>query len=111
MIGRSFRNLFDALSCRCCSIAQQCSARLPIHILKYWTELSGMLIFGIGVLACNLAHRRSVVVLNMLFKIKSNRMHHLSGALPLPYVPARITRDALAIQRHSFAPARCGTSQ
>ena len=44
------------------------------------------------VLDCNLAHRRSVAELCMLFKIKSNLMHPLSGALPLTYVPARITR-------------------
>ena len=43
------------------------------------------------VLECNLSHRRSVAELCMLFKIKSNPMHPLSGALPLPYVPARIT--------------------
>ena len=42
-----------------------------------------------GVLDCNLAHRRSVAELCMLFKIKSNPMHPLSGALPLRYVPAR----------------------
>ena len=44
-----------------------------------------------GVLDCNLAHRRSVAELCMLFKIKRNPMHPLSGALPLPYVPARVT--------------------
>ena len=45
-----------------------------------------------GVLECNLAHRRSVAELCMLFKNKSNPMHPLNGALPLPYVPARVTR-------------------
>ena len=64
-----------------------------------------------GVLDCNLAHRRSVAELCMLFKIKSNTMHHLSGALPLPYVPARVTRGALVTHRHSFMPPRCRTSQ
>ena len=44
------------------------------------------------VLECNLAHCRSVVELCMLFKIKSNPMHPLSGALNLPYVLARVTR-------------------
>ena len=34
-----------------------------------------------GVLECNLAHRRSAAELCMLFKIKSNPMHPLSGAL------------------------------
>ena len=47
----------------------------------------------------------------MLFKIKSNPMHPLSGALPLPYVLARLTRGALVAHRHSFATPRCRTSQ
>ena len=71
-----------------------------------------------GVLECNLAHRRSVAELCMLFKIKSNPMHHLSGALPLPYVPVRVTRGAfvahigtrsslLAVGLLSIAEALC----
>ena len=47
----------------------------------------------------------------MLFKIKSNPMHPLSSALPLPYVSARVTRGALVSLRHSFAPPRCRTFQ
>ena len=47
----------------------------------------------------------------MLFKIKSNQIHHLSSALPLMYVPARVTRRALVAHRHSLAPPRCRTSQ
>ena len=45
-----------------------------------------------GVLECNLAHRRSVAELCMLFKIKINPMHPLSGALPLVNAPQRVTR-------------------
>ena len=60
-----------------------------------------------GVLECSLAHRRSVAELCMLFKIKSNPMHPLSCALPLPYVPARVTRGALIAHRHSFASPHC----
>ena len=63
-----------------------------------------------GVLECNLAHRRSVAELCMLFEIKSNPMHHLSGALPLLHVPPRVTRGALVAHRHSFAPSHCRTS-
>ena len=37
-------------------------------------------------------------------------MHPLSGALPLPYVPARVTRLALVAHRDSFTPPRCWTS-
>ena len=47
----------------------------------------------------------------MVIKIKSNPMHPLSCALPLPYVPARVTRGALVAHRHSLAPPRCRTSQ
>ena len=61
-----------------------------------------------GVLDCNLANRRSAAELCKLFKIKSNPMHPLSGALPLPYVPARVS---LVAHRHLFAPPRCRTSQ
>ena len=64
-----------------------------------------------GVLECNLAYRRSVAELCMLFKIKSNPMHPLSGTLPLLYVPASVTRGALVAHRHSFAPPRYRTSQ
>ena len=47
----------------------------------------------------------------MLYKIKSNPMQPLSSALPLPYVPALVTRGALVTHRHSFAPPRRRTSQ
>ena len=63
------------------------------------------------VLECNLVHRRSVAELCMLFKIKSNPVHPLSSALPLPYVPARVTHVALVAHRHLFAPPRCRTFQ
>ena len=55
-----------------------------------------------GVLDRNLAHRRSVAELCKLFKIKSNPMYPLSGALPLPYVPARVTRGALVARASSL---------
>ena len=64
-----------------------------------------------GVSDCNLAQRRSGAELCMLFEIKSNPMHPLSGALPLPYVPDRVTRGALVAHRHSFTPPRCRASQ
>ena len=47
----------------------------------------------------------------MLFKIKSNPMHSLSGSLSLPYVPAHVTRGVLVAHRHSFVPPCCRTSQ
>ena len=38
-------------------------------------------------------------------------MHPLYGALPLPYVPVRITRGAVIAHRFTYAHPRCKTSQ
>ena len=43
--------------------------------------------------------------------VSESSWHPLSGAVPLPYMPARVTRGALAAHRHSFVPTRCRTSQ
>ena len=58
-----------------------------------------------------LAHRRSVAVLCMLYKIRCNPLHHLYGALNVPYVPVRVTRGAVIAHRFAYAPRRCRTSQ
>ena len=60
---------------------------------------------------CNIAHRRSVAVLCMLYKIRCNPMHPLNDALPGPYVPVRVTCGALVAHRYTYAPSRCRTSQ
>ena len=86
-----------------------CSAAdSQIKLLDRVVRSAGFL--AVGVLECNLTHRRSIEELCMLLKIKSNPMHLLSSALPLPYVPARVTRGALVAHRHSYAPPRCRTS-
>ena len=64
-----------------------------------------------GWLDCYLAHRRSVAVLCMLYKIRCKPMHPLCGALLVPYVPARVTRGALIAHLYVYAPPRCRTSQ
>ena len=38
-------------------------------------------------------------------------MHPLYGALPGPYVPARVTRGGLVAHRYNYAPPRCRTLQ
>ena len=48
-----------------------------------------------GMFECDIAHRRSVAVLCMLFKMRCNPMHPLNDALPGSYVPLRVTRSAL----------------
>ena len=54
------------------------------HLKLLYRVVSSAGFLAGGVLECKLAHRRSVAQLCMLFKIKSNPMHPLSGALPLP---------------------------
>ena len=38
-------------------------------------------------------------------------MHPLYGALPVPYVPERVTRGAVIAHRYTYAPNRCRTLQ
>ena len=49
----------------------------------------GARFFTQGVFECNIANRRSVAVLCMLYKIRCDPQHSHFGALPLPYVPVR----------------------
>ena len=53
------------------------------------------------VFECDIAHRRSVAVLYMLYKIRCNPVHPLNGALPGPYVQMRVTRGALVAHRYT----------
>ena len=38
-------------------------------------------------------------------------MHPLYGALPVPYVPVRVTRGAVIAHRYTYASPRCRSSQ
>ena len=72
-----------------------CSARFAVWCpaagshLSYWIVLSVVPVFLTGgVLECNIAHRRTVAVLCMLYKFRFNLMRSLYGALYLSvYVP------------------------
>ena len=59
---------------------------------------------------CYISHRRSVVVLYMLYTIRCNPVHPLNGSLPVPYVPVRVTSGASVAHRYTYAPPRCRTS-
>ena len=101
LLVRSFRSFVLPVLEQCSAV--WCSAA-DSHLKLLDRVVSSAGILAGGVLECNLAHRR------MLFKIRSNPMHPLSGgALPLPYVPVSVTRGALVAHTHSFAPPR--TSQ
>ena len=111
MINYSSGDALGVLSCRFWNTVLQCGVRLPIHTLNYWDSVvSGACFLAGGVLNCDLSHRRSVAVLCMLYKIRCNPKHPLCGALPVPYVPVRVTRGALIAHRYTFAPPRCRTS-
>ena len=97
LLARSFWS-FVLLVLEYCS-AVWCSAA-DSHLKLLDRVVSGAGFLTCGVLECNLAHHRSVAELCMLFKIRSNPMHPLGGALPLPYMPERVTRGALVAHRH-----------
>ena len=92
-----------------CSVVWCSAADSHLKLLDRVVRSAGFL--AGGVLECKVAHRRSVAELCMIFNIKSNPMHPLSSALPLPYVPARVARSTLVAHRHSFVPTTSRTSQ
>ena len=59
-----------------------------------------------GVFECDSAHRRSVAIMCMMYKIRCNPVHPLNGALPGRYVPVRVTCGALVAHRYTYAPPR-----
>ena len=103
------RELASIVDLEYCS-AVWCSAA-DTHLKPLGRLVSGACFIAGGVLNCDLSHRRSVAVLCMLYKIRCNPKHPLCDALPVPYVPVRVTRGALIAHRYTFAPTRCRTSQ
>ena len=96
-------------------VLEYCSAMWCLaadtHLRLLDRVVNGACFLAGGMLDCDLAHRRSVSVLCMLYKIRCNPTHPLYGALPVPYVPVRVTRGAVIAHRYTYAPPRCRTSQ
>ena len=88
----------------------QCSPA-NTHLKLLDRAVSGASFLTRGVFECDLAHRQSVAVLFMLFKIRCNPLHPLYGAFPVPYVPVRVTCSAVIAHRYAYAPPCCRTSQ
>ena len=94
----------------CCS-ALWCSAA-DTHPKLLDRSVSGARFLTGNVFECDIAHRRSVAVLYMAYKIRCNPMCPLNDALPGPYVPERVTRSTRSgAHRYTYAPSRCRTSQ
>ena len=83
-----------------------CSAA-DTHLKLLDRAVSGARFLTGGVFECDIAHRRSVAVLCMLFQIRCNLMHPLNEALPGPCVPVRVTNGALVAHLYTYAPPRC----
>ena len=120
ILRKSWRVFYDR------SLLQRCFRGFVLPILEYcsavWSSAAdtnlkllnsvfiGARFLTEGVFECDIAHRRSVLVLCMLYKIRCNPMHPLNDALPGLYVPVRVTRGALVTHQYTYAPPRCRTS-
>ena len=87
-----------------------CSAA-DTHLRQLDQIVSGASFLTGGVFECDLAHRRSVSVLCILYKVRCNPMHPLCGALPVPYVPVRVMCGAVIVHQFTYASPHCRTSQ
>ena len=72
-----------------------CRVLLGLNLKLLYRVVSGASVLTVDVFECDLAHCRSVAVLCMLSKIRCNQMHPFYGALPVQYVPVRVTRGDL----------------
>ena len=69
-----------------------CSAA-DTHLKPLDRVVCGASFLTVGVFECDLAHRRYVTLLCMLYKIRCNPMLPLYCALPVSYVSVRVTRS------------------
>ena len=92
------------------SSAVWCSAA-DKHLKLLGSAVSGARFLTVGVFECDIACRRPVAVLCMLYKIRCNPMHHLNGPLPGPYVPVWVTCSAPVAHQYTCAQPHFRTSQ
>ena len=76
------------------------------HIKLLDRAVSGARFLTGGVFECDIAHRRPVAVLCMLYKFRCNPMYTLNDALPGLYVPVRATHGALVTHWYTYGPFR-----
>ena len=88
LLGRCFRGFVLPILEYCSAV--WCSAA-DTHLKLLDRAVSGARFLTGGVFECGISHRRPVAILCMLYKIRCNPVHPLNGALPGPYVPARVT--------------------
>ena len=108
LLGRCFLGFVLPVLEYCSAV--WCSAA-NTHLKLLDRVVSGAGFLTGNVFECNIAHRRSVAILCMLYKIRCNLVHPLNGALPGPYMPVRVTHGALVAHRFTYALPRCRTTQ
>ena len=94
MIDRFLGDAFGVLSSQFWSTKVWCSAA-DTHLKLLDHAVSGARFLTGDVFECDIAHRQSLAVLCMLYKIRCNPVLILYGALHVPHVPVRVTRGAL----------------
>ena len=108
LLGRCFRGFILPVLEFCSAV--WCSAADTYLKLLDRAVSDARFLTGV-VFECDIAHRRSVAVLCMLYKIRCKAMLPLNDALPGPCVPVRVTLCALVTHRYTYEPPRCRTSQ
>ena len=103
LLGRCFRGFVLPVLEYCSAV--WCSAA-ETHLKLLDRAVSGAWFLTGGVFECDFAHRRSMAVICMIYKIRCKAMHTLHGALPGPYVPVRVTRGALDTHQYTYSPRR-----
>ena len=100
ILKKSWQEFYDRL------LLERCFRSFVLNVLEYYSTVwwsaadthlklldrvvSGATFKTGCVFECDLAHRRSVAVLCVPYKIRCNPMHHFYGALPVPNVPVRL---------------------
>ena len=82
-----------------CSAVWSSAADTHLKLLDH--VVSGARFLTCNVFECDNAHRLSVAVLCMQYKIRCNPMHPLNDALPGPHVPEQVTSGALVAHRYT----------
>ena len=72
------------------------------HLKLLDCVVSGASLLTGGVFECDIAHRRSVAVLCMPYKVRCSPKHHFYGALPVPYEAVRVLGSHIGmLQNHA----------
>ena len=108
LLGSCFRGFVHPVLEYCSAV--WCSAT-DTHIKLLDHAVSDARFLTGGVFECDNAHRRSVTVLCMLYRIECNLMHLLNCDLSGRYVPMQVTFCALVAHWYTYVPPRCRTSQ